>query len=455
MAALDAIKTIVVVMMENRSFDHLLGYLSLPPFNRADVDGLSNDLGWLQRFTNFDQGQAILPFPSFDPYGMPDDFDPPHERPNMALNLGTLQGGVYPMNGFVSAIPVSVSSDPAVRKLVMSYFGADQVPASDFFARNFAICDRWFSAIPAGTQPNRLMSMSGFSKIDLNHDILPSQELAYDWLTTHGVSWRVYHQGIPFFTMMLDWVGEILANDHFRCFSDLAGDLMNSAPGDLPQVIFVEPTYQDAPHLGLATDEHAPAGVSNGQEFLIQVYNALANSPFWPNALMIVDYDENGAFFDHVSPPMVPTAPPAGAVWSDASPFASLGPRTPAYVISPFVKPGSLFHGILDHTSMLKFLGEKFGQNRSYSALVDARPVQSVSAVLNFDSPITNAPAAPALDGYLAGRPPAPPGATVPAPNTNLQKGFQQAVTNLRQGGADSTHPKFGELLGELDKLLP
>jgi phospholipase C len=220
-------------------------------------------------------------------------------------------------------------------------------------------------------------------------------------------------------------------------------------------VIFVEPTYQDAPHLGLATDEHAPAGVSNGQEFLIQVYNALANSPFWSNALMIVDYDENGAFFDHVSPPMIPTAPPAGAVWSDASPFVSLGPRIPAYVISPFVQPGSLFHGILDHTSVLKFLGEKFGQNGAYSPLVDARPVQSVSAVLNFDNPITNAPVAPALDSYLAGRPPAPEGATAPVPNTNLKKGFQQAVTNLRQGGADSTHPKFGKLLSELDKLVP
>jgi len=187
MAALDSIKTIVVVMMENRSFDHLLGYLSLPPGNRTDVDGLSTDPGWLQRFTNFDNGQPIPPFLSLDPYDMPDDFDPPHERPNMALNLGSLQDGVYPMNGFVSAIPASVATDPGVRKLVMSYFGAEQVPASDFFARNFAICDRWFSAIPAGTQPNRLMSMSGYSRIDLNHDILPSQDLVYDWLTAQGV----------------------------------------------------------------------------------------------------------------------------------------------------------------------------------------------------------------------------------------------------------------------------
>lgn len=152
---------------------------------------------------------------------------------------------------------------------------------------------------------------------------------------------------------------------------------------------------------------------------------------------------------------MIATAPPANAVWSNNSPFVSLGPRIPAYVISPLVKPGSVCHDVLDHTSVLKFLGEKFGKNGSYSPLVDARQVQSISAALNFDSPVTNAPAAPSLIAYLAGRPPASPGATVPPPNTKLQQGFQQAVTNLRQGGADSTHPKFGNLLAELDKLLP
>lgn len=182
----------------------------------------------------------------------------------------------------------------------------------------------------------------------------------------------------------------------------------------------------------------------------MQVYNALVNSPFWDNSLMIVDYDENGAFFDHVSPPMIPTAPQAGAVWSNPAPFISLGPRIPAYVISPFVKPGSVYHGILDHTSVLKLIGEKFG-NGSYSPLVDARQVQSISDLLNFDKPIANAPAAPALDTYLAKRPPAPTGATVPTPDTNLKKGFQQAVSNLKQSGANINHPKFGELIYEMD----
>lgn len=182
----------------------------------------------------------------------------------------------------------------------------------------------------------------------------------------------------------------------------------------------------------------------------MQVYNAVTNSrSFWQGAVLIVDYDEHGGFFDHVSPPMIATNPSPNALYTE--PFVSLGVRTPAYVISPFVKPGSVSHTILDHTSVIKFIGEKFGENGSYSNLVDARPVGSVSVVLNFDNPIADPPSAPALDAYLAKRPPAPAGATVPTPNTQLQAGFQKAVANLREQGADRNHPKFGRLLGAMD----
>jgi len=458
---LSRVKNMVIVMMENRSFDHMLGYLNLPQFknDRVVVEGVSNDPAWLGKYTNFDNGQPFAPFLNNNPYDLPPKFDPPHERPDMARNLGDLQNGSYPMNGFVSGIPQTVSTDSEVRKLVMGYFGAEQVPMSHFFSQQFAICDQWFAPLPAGTQPNRLMSMGGYSQIDVNHDLLPEQDLVYDWLDRRGVNWRVYHQGIPFFTMMPKWIPEILLSDRFRSFAALERDLLDTPPNQLPQVIFVEPTYQDAPHLGFATDEHAPSGVSNGQEFLMQVYSYVTNSPaFWAGTVMIVDYDENGGFFDHVSPPLVPTASQPGAQWVDnTASFVSLGVRTPAYVISPFVQPGSVSHARFDHTSVLKFLGEKFGVNGSYSDIVDPRPVASLSVVLdvkrlqNFAIPIPPPPSAPALDTYLSGRPPAPSGATVPAPDTNLQRGFQAAVNNLRAKGADASHPKFGPLLAAMD----
>ncbi len=446
MADLNSIKTIVIVMMENRSFDHMLGYLSLAPFNRKEVDGQSLDPEWLQKFTNFDSGQAIRPFHSTDPHTMPNAFDPPHERSNIAAQIDPRQDDSFPLTGFVSAIPPKVSTSPEIRKLVMSYFGADEAPMNDFFANNFTICDRWFCSLPAGTQANRLMSMSGFSMIDVNQTPLPNQDLVYDWLNARNISWRVYHQEIPFFALMPKWLPSILFGDNFRCFEDMESDLRNTPPSQLPQVIFVEPTYQDAPHTGTSTDDHAPAGISDGQEFLMQVYKAVSESTaFWKSCLMIVDYDEHGGFFDHVPPPTILTNPPDGAKW--LVPFKSLGVRTPAFVISPFVQKGAVSHNLLDHTSVLKLLGERFG-NGSYSPLVDARPVGSISHVLDFSNAIIPPPAPPSLQEYLKLRLAAPVGVTTPPINTPLQQGFSDVVASMKAHGADASHPKFGQLLG-------
>lgn len=445
MAELDPIKTIIILMMENRSFDHLLGYLSLA--GRTDLDGQSPDPAWLARFTNFDGGIGYPPYHTTDPHQMPDDFDPPHERNNIAAQIDPRQDDSFPLNGFVSSIPPSVSPDPHLRKLVMGYFAAAEVPMTDFLARNFTVCDRWFSSIPAGTQPNRLMSMSGSTLIDVNHDVLPAQDLVYDWLNRQGVSWRVYHQEIPFFSIMPKWLPSILFSSNFKCFEDLEPDIRNNPPEQLPQVIFVEPTYQDAPHTGTATDDHAPDGVSNGQEFVMQVYKAVTASPdFWKGALLIVDYDEHGGFFDHVAPPLIETAVPDGATWSGGT-FKSLGVRTPAYIVSPYAKAGGAAHNLFDHTSVLRLLAEKFGGG-TYAPEVDHRPVGSISHALDFTQPIIPAPPAPVLDAYLQGRPPAPPGVVAPPPKTPLQKAFNDVIGNMKQHGANASHPKFGQLLG-------
>lgn len=444
---LSLIKTVFIVMMENRSFDHLLGYLSLGPEGRQNVEGLTTDPAWLDSVAS-SYGQppgSYPPFRATDPYGTMKG-DPPHERDPIALQMGQPTNGVFPMNGFVAnyvTAPGAAAVFPGSQPPVMGYFTKDQVPVTDFFAENFAICDHWFSSLPAGTQPNRLMSMSGFTNIDVNHTPLPEQDLLYDWLTRKGIRWRVYHQGLPFFAMMPRWIASILDNDLFRPLGQLYNDIENEPPGDRPQVIFIEPTYTDAPHFGAASDDHAPSAVKGGQEFLLEAYRSLIRVPdVWRESAMIVTYDEHGGFFDHVSPPALRTEPPPGVAYTRG--FDTLGVRVPGFVISPFVRARTVFNGVLDHTSILKFLGEKFGGG-SYSDLVDHRQVGSVTEVFN-QPEWRLAPAIPSLVPYLAREP--EPGGFLPgtSPDTALPKSFQIALDKIRR----SAHPgksKFADLL--------
>jgi phospholipase C len=387
MATLSQIDTIVIVMMENRSFDHLLGYLSLAKYGKPmPVDGIQDSATWRQKYAN---------------PGPPDDFmyepmplrelhipDPPHERTNVEIQLGTLANEVFPMKGFIE----SAQGDSEV----MQYYTPDIIPITDFFARKFRVCDKWFASLPAGTQPNRLMAMSGTSDIDMNVSTpasFPDQQLAYDWLTNKGVSWRVYHQGFfPFFSLMPRWDPQIVLSDRFRRFERLSIDYELEPNSTFPKVIFVEPKYTDSPHAGEGSDDHSPSSVLGGQHFLLDIYKALSSNPIrWRKTVMILTYDEHGGFFDHAQPLLIPTSAPNHR-YPD---FISTGVRVPAIVVSPLVSPGSVYSKPLDHTSILKFLGDKFG-NGSYSPEVDKRPtVGSVLDVLDLSTPMQAMPAAP------------------------------------------------------------
>jgi len=437
------IKNIVVVMMENRSFDHILGYLSLNKFGRSDVDGLKDDPSWNAKCASVCNGEAFLPWHCSDPFN-PTPYDPPHERVPIALQLGNKIEGVYPMNGFVENYASVCSVNPGDQSPVMSYYTADECPVTGFLADNFAICDRWFCSLPAGTQPNRLMAMSGYSNIDVNTFPLPRQHLVYDWLNERKISWRVYHQVLPFFSMMTHWIPEILDDDHFRRFDRLDNDLMQSLPEEVPNVLFMEPTYSDAPHIGPSNDDHPPTPVKGGQEFLLQVYKAFSSHPdIWAGTVMIITYDEHGGFFDHVPPIPLITQPPQGVNYPV---FESSGVRVPALIVSPFVKAKTVFHDVLDHTSILKFIGQVFGGG-SYSPEVDQRPVGSVLDVLNVQAPApTPPPAPPPLDAYLAQA--IEPAGYIPGkqPYNELTAGFKDALDKMKTRSPEKTTAKFPEL---------
>jgi phospholipase C len=284
------------------------------------------------------------------------------------------------------------------------------VPIHDFFARNFCVCDRWFAALPAGTQPNRLMAMSGSTEIEINvSDPLdfPDQQLVYNWLDQRGVRWRVYHQGFfPFFALMPGWAPKMIVSDQFRRFDRLATDFALEPDNTFPQVIFVEPTYTDAPHVGEGTDDHRPSSVLGGQRLLLDIYKALvSNRKRWLRTAMFITYDEHGGFYDHVQPLPIVTKDPKGR-YPD---FVSTGPRVPGLVVSPFTSRGQVFSGPLDHTSILKFLGQKFGGNHYLPEVDNRAGVGSVLDTLDLASPrpeIAPPPAAgviPAPAAYVRG----------------------------------------------------
>lgn len=383
--SLEEITTIVVVMMENRSFDHMFGYLALEEQWNSIQGVRPNDPEWMAKVTNTYQGKEYPPFVQRDLMG-PLAGDPPHEFQDIARQMGEAVNGVFPMRGFVENY-ANAKTKPRITKKppVMGYFTGDQVRVIDRLARNFAICDHWFSSLPAGTQANRLMCMAGYSLIAHNTLPLPNHELVYDWLDERKVRWRVYHEGLPFFAMMPNQVERIIGSGNFKPLATLIDDVNNEPPDEFPEVIFLEPSYTDAPHLGSTRDDHAPSSALGGQQFLNEVYRSIRVSPQFSSTVMIITYDEHGGFFDHVSPPLIPTIPPEGCHSNPG--FRSLGVRVPALVVSPFVSPGHCYTGVLDHTSILKFIGEKFGARngnpQGFSREVDSRPVGSVYEVLN------------------------------------------------------------------------
>ena len=208
--ALGDIDTIIVVIMENRSFDHVLGYLSLPHAGQMSVAGLQSDAAWLRAHANLHDGK-VYPSARLDP-AVQTIVDPPHNFDVIGTQISTPAQGGGEMGGFVATYAGQASPAATDVSLVMGYYDAAAVPTYDFFAHEFLVCDHWFSALPAGTQPNRLMAMAGYSSIFANGaSRLPHEYLVYDWLDDHHIDWCAYAAGdFPFFCLDWDRLPDIL-----------------------------------------------------------------------------------------------------------------------------------------------------------------------------------------------------------------------------------------------------
>lgn len=379
MANIDLVDHLVVVVLENRSFDHMLGYLSLS--GRNDVDGLLDTPAFRDRYANKPPagGKPYYSTP-LTPDLLP--FDPPHTRKpiNQQMDLGP--DGVPRMTGFVKALG---SASPAERNAVMTYQLPDVVWTYDYIAANYAISDRWFSSVPASTQPNRLMFMCGQTTRDEQALQLPVLPTVYEWLNEHKVEWRTYYRGNwPFVIIMPH------PNFGRRLVHDPQLNEFSAAWNDpaCPSVIFIEPRYYFGPLQSKPECDHpyTRASVTPGQRLIYEVLRVVAsNQSRWRKTMVLVTYDEHGGLFDHVAPPRFVT--PCG----ENPPFAFLGIRVPALVVSPFTPRrtvlGSGSGHVFDHTSILRFLGDRWGEGH-YNEWVDARNVSSLGEfVMNVPTP--------------------------------------------------------------------
>jgi phospholipase C len=434
----DRVSTVVLLMFENRSFDHMLGHLTFEKLV-AGVEGLQKDLS---QYENPYKGGSYKPFPM---PGEPLSFDLPHEFGMVAVQLAkSAVTQQFDMNGFVEAYATANNVKPAKQADPMGFFKSDTVPITSFLAQNFCTCDHWHCPLPSSTQPNRTMAFCGSSQIfDTATRLIPCDEIIFDWLERARVRWRVYHDGFSFFCLYPRAWKHVLS-DNFRDFEDYFHDMQVEPIDSGPQVIIVEPSYGDAPHIGPdhPNDNHPPLAIGWGEDFLRRAYQAATVNPArWSKTVLIYYYDEHGGFHDHVPPPAIGYQTRG----NPAHTFESLGPRVPAIVVSPLVDRGSVCSALFDHTSVLQLLAELFTPGNPYSAEVDERREQgisSLSAALG-DAPRADIPMAPSDPIQVAS---ALGGGVKLRPVNALQASFELAASQLMASEPAITGKKYPDL---------
>jgi phospholipase C len=321
------IQHMVVVMMENRSFDHLLGWL-------PGADGK----------------QAGLKFP--DPGGTlrstyelaPDFTGCAYPDPDHSYAGGRIEVDGGKMDRFLK--------DTANGLNAIGYYQEKDLPFRSALARNYTTCDRYFPSMLGPTFPNRIFQHSGAAdRLDDDFSIC-SLPTIWDHLAAKGVSHKYYFNNIPFLAL---WGQKYI--DICALYADF---LVDCAAGTLPAVSYVDPTFTTLDNLD--EDDHPFSDVRNGDAFLAKTFKAVSSSPTWPNTVLIFNYDEWGGFYDHVPPPRALAPNDVDTDLVDGK--ALLGCRVPCIVASPWTvgnpdKP-RVSSTVFDHTSILKLIESVF-----------------------------------------------------------------------------------------------
>ncbi|GAV89902.1 LOW QUALITY PROTEIN: Phosphoesterase domain-containing protein, partial [Cephalotus follicularis] len=343
------IKTVVVVVMENRSFDHVLGWLKS---TRPDIDGLN---GTESNRVNVSDSESRKISVSDDAVFI--DWDPGHSFQAIREQIfgsNDSFSNPAPMNGFAQQ---AESMEEGNGKIVMSGFKPELLPVYTELANEFAVFDRWFASVPASTQPNRFYVHSATShgamsnvRKDLIHGF--PQRTIFDSLDENGLSFGIYYQNIPatLFFKSLRKLKHVTKFHNYKSTFRLHAKL-----GRIPNYAVVEQRYFDV-DLFPANDDHPSHDVARGQRLVKEVYEILRGSPQWKEMALLITYDEHGGF-DHVPTPVDHVPNPDGIIGPDPYYFRfnRLGVRVPTFLISPWVDKGTVIHEPVGPTPYSQF----------------------------------------------------------------------------------------------------
>jgi len=366
-------------MLENRSFDQMLGLSGI-----QGSDAVGGDATMIEGL----RGTEDNPSPSGGSVRVssPADFvvgaDPGHEFPDVQEQLC----GVG--NGYSSPTPPAGSVDPHIENsgFVLSFAGkypsddlttpmkcftSDQLPVLTTLAREFAVCDHWFSSMPGPTWPNRFFVHAATAGgLDHSPNLVEEMGMPYsfangtvfDLLGDAKLDWTVY-MGDEFpQALHMDGMVERLAEGKFRPFSFFRNDLR--AGGFAKSYVFIEPDWHPFTKFKGGNSQHPMDDVTRGERLIKETYEAIRNSPAWESSLLIITYDEHGGFYDHVAPPT--TVDPGDKTTNQFNNkydfgFRQLGVRVPAVVVSPFIAKGVIDHRLYDHSSVPATIERMFG----------------------------------------------------------------------------------------------
>ena len=373
---LSSIEHIVVLMLENRSFDHMLGFLYTDQGNVSPAGqpyagltgGESNPDSSGQPVTVF-RIEPTTPNAYFMPGADPGEgymatnsqlfgsTNGPASSSDVPAGQGFVKDFAYTLGwqstskGW-SIVPGTTAND------IMGCYAPDTLPVLSALAKGYAVCDQWFASVPTETMPNRAFACSATSQghMDDKTRTFTSPSI-FGLLSQHEIGWAIYGYDAPPLTKsnFPDIQSAPASN-----FGEFAAFQAAAAAGTLPAFAFLEPSWNSA-----GNSQHPNYDVALGEQLIHDVYEAVRNGPGWAQTLLVITYDEHGGCYDHVPPPAGAT-PPDDTAGEFSFDFTRFGVRVPTVLVSPLIAPGVVYRAPdggtpLDHTSVLKTVQQRWG----------------------------------------------------------------------------------------------